>query len=47
MDLLIAHTTSKSLLNTIHVIVCYVLWPNKIKFLEVFNAFLGCEKRKD
>ena len=45
MHLLVAHTTSKSLLNTVHVIVYYVLWPNIIKFLEVFNAFLGCEKR--
>ena len=45
MHLLVAHATSKSLLNSVHVIVCYVLWPIKIKFIEVFNAILGCEKR--
>ena len=45
MHLLVTHATSKSLLNTVHVIVCYVLWLIKIKFIEVFNAILGCEKR--
>ena len=47
MNLLVAHTTSKNLLSMVHVIVCYVLWPTKIKFLEVFNTFLGCEKSKE
>ena len=41
------HTTSKTLLNMVHVIVCYVLWPTKIKLLDVFNAFfLGVRKEK-
>ena len=30
MHLLVAHTTSKSLLNFVHVIMCQVLWPSKI-----------------
>ena len=49
MHLLVVHTTSKTLLNMVHVIVCYVLWPTKIKLLDVFNAFFffGCEKRKE
>ena len=47
MNLLVAHITSKTLLSMVHVIVCYVLWPTKFKFLEVFNAFLGCEKSKE
>ena len=44
MHLLVAHTTSKTLLNLVHVIVCYVLWPSKIKLLNVFNAFWGVRK---
>ena len=47
MHLLVAQPTNKTLLNMVHVIVCYVLWPTKIKLLDVFNAFLGSEKRKE
>ena len=38
IDLLVAHTTSKSLLNTVHVIVCQFMWPSKIVLLEMFNT---------
>ena len=41
IDLLVAHTTSKSLLNTVHVIVCQFMWPSKIVLLEMFNTLFG------
>ena len=44
MHLLVAHTTSKTLLNLVYVIVCQVLWSSKIKLLDVFNAFWGVRK---
>ena len=44
IHLLVAHTTSKTLLNSVHVIVCWVLWPSKIKLLDVFNALIKVRK---
>ena len=41
IHLLVAHTTRKSLLYNVHVIVCELMWPPKIVLLEMFNTLFG------
>ena len=41
MYLLVAHTTSKTLLNLVH---DKFIWPTKVKLLDMFNAFWGVRK---
>ena len=45
MLLLVAHTTSKSLLSFVHKIVCKLVWPSKIMHFVMFDANLICFKK--